>query len=198
MSATASLRRRLAPIARLVRSADERRDQWWELRRRLSGVPSLPETEVRNVLVVCFGNICRSPFAERLLARARPQLVVRSAGFEARNGDPAEPNAIVVAAEFGVDLSDHAAHRIAEVDVAWADLIVGMTGRHHAMLRDRWPAHASKTRLLGDFLEAPPHRLIDPWGCPPEAFRAVYARIVDATGRLSSCLPSPGPPEGTT
>lgn len=184
MSPLASIRRRLSPVARLLRSADERRDLWWELRRRSAGVPALPAPAVRNVLVVCFGNICRSPFAERLIARDCPQLVVRSGGFEAREGDPAEADAIRMAVEFGIDLSDHAAHRLSADDAAWADLIVGMTGRHHGMLRDRWPAHAAKVRLLGDFLPTPPFGIVDPWGCPPEVFRAVYTRIVQATGPL--------------
>lgn len=166
--------------------------------RRTRGEPELPSPPVRHVLVVCLGNICRSPFAERLLARERPGLVVRSAGFEARDGDPAERNAIEVAREFGIDLRDHAARRLSERDLVWADLVIGMTGRHQGMLRDRWPAYAGKLRLLGDFLEAPPHGLEDPWGETPEVFRAVYGRIEAAAARLAHRLParSDGSPEG--
>ncbi len=188
MSATAGIRRRLRPLIEILRSSDARRDLRWELGRRSRGEPSLPEGPIRNVLVICLGNICRSPFAEHLLAAACPDVQVRSAGFEARDGDPAEPDAIRVASEFGVDLSDHAAHRITLADLAWADLIVGMTGRHSGMLQDRWPEHAPKLRLLGDFLAAPPHAIADPWGCPAAEFRLVYRQIRLATTRLSACL----------
>ena len=188
MSATAGIRRRLRPLIEILRSSDARRDLRWELRRRVRGEPSLPEGPIRNVLVICLGNICRSPFAERLLAAVCPDLHVRSAGFEARDGDPAEPDAIRVASEFGVDLSDHAAHRITLADLAWADLIVGMTGRHCGMLQDRWPEHAPKHRLLGDFLAASPHAIADPWGCAAAEFRLVYRQIQLATTRLSACL----------
>lgn len=188
MSAVRAIRRRLSPVARLLRSGDERRDLWWELRRRSGGVPALPTPAVRKVLVVCLGNICRSPFAERLIARDCPGLVVRSGGFEAREGDPAEADAIRMATEFGIDLSDHAAHRLTAEDAEWADVIVGMTGRHHGMLRDRWPTQAAKMRLLGDYLPAPPFAIVDPWGCPPETFRAVYTRIVQAADPLSALL----------
>lgn len=182
------LRRLVAPVWRALRSRDERRDLVWEIRRRLGGEPRLPTGPVERVLVVCYGNICRSPFAERWLARSCPAIEVRSAGFEAGPGVPAEPEAIRVAAEFGVDLTDHAARRMSAEDVAWADLIVGMTGRHVGLVADRWPEGAARVRLLGDYLEVAPYGLEDPWGCPPEAFRAVYSRIVRAGSRLATRL----------
>lgn len=188
MSAINRIRARLRPLAEILRYSDARRDFLWELRRRREGEPSLPEGPVRNVLVVCLGNICRSPFAEHLLAAKCPQLIVRSGGFQARDGDPAEPDAIRVAVEFGADLSAHRARRITREHVEWADLIVGMTGRHHKMVRDRWPEHAPKVRMLGDFLDTPPHAIADPWGCPEAEFRSVYRQIRVATTRLSACL----------
>lgn len=184
MSLVRSIRRPLGTALRYLRSAEERQDLWWELGRRRAGEPALPGPRIERVLVVCYGNICRSPFAERLLARDGSGLEVRSAGFEAGDGAPAEPEAIRVAAEFGIDLSDHAARRMRREDVEWADLILGMTGRHHAMLRARWPERADRLRLLGDFLPQAPYALADPWGCPPEVFRAVYARIERATAGL--------------
>ncbi len=188
MSATDRLRRQLRPWVHALRSREERHDLFWELRRRSRREPALPESAIRNVLVICLGNICRSPFGERLLASRCPDLVVRSSGFEAREGNPAEPEAIRVAGEFGIDLSDHAAHRMTTAEVDWADLILGMTGRHHAMLRERWPAATPKLRLLGDYLDGPPHAIADPWGRPAADFRTVYAQIERASARLSNRL----------
>lgn len=183
MSFFAPIRRPLGALVRVLRSHDERRDLAWEWRRRITGEPELP-APIGRVLVVCYGNICRSPFAERLLARACPGLEVRSAGFAAGGGDPAEPQAIEVAAEFGIDLSDHVARRFDRAEADWADLILGMTGRHHGMVVDRWPDRAERVRLLGDALDSPPYGLEDPWGQPAEVFRAVYRRIERATERL--------------
>lgn len=185
MSLVRSIRRPFGTALRFLRSPEERQDLWWELRRRRSGEPDLPGPRIERVLVVCFGNICRSPFAERLLARECAGLMVRSAGFEAGEGAPAQPEAIRVAAEFGIDLSDHAARRLLREDVEWADLILGMTGRHHAMLRARWPDRADRLRLLGDYLPQAPYALEDPWGCPPDVFRAVYRRIERAAAGLA-------------
>lgn len=188
MSLVTALRRPIGAALRLLRSVDERRDLVWELRRRAGREPALPAAPIRRVLVVCYGNICRSPFAERLLARACPGLEVRSAGFAAGQGDPAEPLAIAVAAEFGIDLADHAAHRLDRATADWADLVVGMTGRHHGMVLDRFPDRVERVRLLGDYLPAAPFGLEDPWGRPAEAFRAVYGRIEAANARLAEQL----------
>ena len=61
-----------------------------------------------NILVVCVGNICRSPTAERLLQRYHPELKVESAGLGALVGKGADPTAISVAAEpFFIRLSSY-------------------------------------------------------------------------------------------
>ena len=137
----------LRVLARALRSGAERHDLIWELRRRRAGEPPLPEGPIRRVMVICHGNICRSPFGEQHLASICPQLEVRSAGVEAGEGNPPQPGAVRIAAEFGLDLSDHGSHRLDEADVAWADLIIGMTGRHQAAVLRRFPAGRAKMRL---------------------------------------------------
>ncbi|MEO1738255.1 hypothetical protein RB531_3771 [Salmonella enterica subsp. enterica serovar Typhimurium] len=50
-----------------------------------------------KILVVCVGNVCRSPTAERLLKRFHPSLTVASAGLGALVGKGADPAAASVA-----------------------------------------------------------------------------------------------------
>ncbi|VDZ78083.1 protein-tyrosine phosphatase [Salmonella bongori] len=50
-----------------------------------------------KILVVCVGNICRSPTAECLLQRFHPSLTVASAGLGALVGKGADPAAASVA-----------------------------------------------------------------------------------------------------
>jgi protein-tyrosine phosphatase len=176
---------RLRPWVGALRSRDERLDLLWELRRRARGAPGLPERPIDRLLVICLGNICRSPFGERYLANACPRLSVRSAGFGAADGDPAPNEAVCVAREFDIDLTRHAARRMTRDDAEWADLIVAMSGRHYAMMAERWPEHLGKIRMLGDFLDTAPHVIPDPWGQPAAAFRTVYAQIVRAGERLA-------------
>ena len=83
----------------------------------------------QSVLVVCHGNIIRSPFAARLIDRPAASARGdrdRSAGLTAEPGRPSHPLAIETAAPLRVDLSDHAAARLTPDDVARADAIFVM------------------------------------------------------------------------
>lgn len=175
---------------RAARSTAERQDLIHEFGRRRGGEPSLPSGPIRRVMVICHGNICRSPFAEADLALRSPLLEVRSAGLEAADGDPAEPGARRVAQQLGLDLSDHASRRFVAGDIQWADLIIAMQGRHSALIARRWPGGARHVRLLGDYLPTPPHAIEDPWGLEDSVFHSVFTRIQRANERLSELLRS--------
>jgi protein-tyrosine phosphatase len=140
------------------------------------------------VLVICHGNICRSPFAGRLLAARTLGLEVRSAGLEAVEGRLAEEAACRAALAFGVDLADHRAHRMNEADAGWADVILGMEGHHVARVHREWPTARRKTFLLGDFLPRPPFRIDDPWGREDAFFQLTFDRIGLAIDRLAERL----------
>jgi protein-tyrosine phosphatase len=172
-------------LVRLARSAPARHDARHELRRRLRGEPPLPEGPLRHLLVLCHGNICRSPFAAALLAARLPALEVRSAGLRAGTGNPADPTAVRCAARLGVSLSRHRSASVSDEALAWADLILVMQGSHVAELARGWPQLCPRVRLLGDFLSAPPHLLSDPWGHPEEVFDAVFARVAGAVENLT-------------
>ena len=64
-----------------------------------------------SILVVCVGNICRSPVGERLLRQALPELEVTSAGINALVGKPADKTASEVAAAHGLSMHGHEARQ---------------------------------------------------------------------------------------
>jgi len=91
---------------------------------------------MKNVLVVCVGNICRSPLGERLLQSKAPNLNVSSAGIGALVGKPADAIAQEVAAEHGVSLDGHSARQATAEVLSGADLILVMeTGHKSAISR---------------------------------------------------------------
>jgi protein-tyrosine phosphatase len=88
------------------------------------------------ILVVCSGNICRSPMAEGLLRRALDRRLdgaapeVGSAGTIAIDGAPPMPESIEAARERGVDIRAHAARRLTAQLIDDADLVVAMAAAH--------------------------------------------------------------------
>ena len=85
---------------------------------------------IKSVLVVCVGNICRSPTGERLFKRALPHLPVASAGLGALVGHAADKTATEVAAEKGLSLEGHEAQQLTASLCREYDLILVMEKRH--------------------------------------------------------------------
>jgi protein-tyrosine phosphatase len=108
----------------------------------------------RRVLVVCAGNICRSPTAEaviRLLGSDHPSvdLEVRSRGTHNWNvGKRAHPTMARIAAERGYDLSQHTAAQITGEDLAWADDVLVMDDENDQQLVQSYPDLVQHVRLL--------------------------------------------------
>ena len=116
------------------------------------------------ILVVCSGNICRSPIAEGLLRRALERRLdgdapaVGSAGTIAVDGAPAMPESVEAARERGVDIWAHAARRLTPDLIDGADLIVGMAAEHREAVARLLPgasARAFTLKELTRLLEAP-------------------------------------------
>jgi protein-tyrosine phosphatase len=185
-------RRPLLALARFALRRDYRGERMHEWRRRTAGEPRLPPMEAPRILVLCHGNICRSPFAEALLRARCSGALVRSAGFAAGDGMPADPTAIEVAREWQIDLAPHRSRLLTPSELEWAQLVLVMTAPQARALVTRWSDLAPRVRLLGDYLSAAPFAIDDPYGCTPEVFRACFQRIDDATAQLSRRLASAG------
>jgi protein-tyrosine-phosphatase len=101
--------------------------------------PDRPGGEPFRVLLVCTGNTCRSPMAERLLdaaagERGWRQLAVASAGVAALPGAPASEGARRVAQAHGLDLEAHRARPLTPQLLDGADLVLAMAPSHLAVL----------------------------------------------------------------
>ncbi|MBU5618058.1 low molecular weight phosphotyrosine protein phosphatase [Psychrobacter sp. TAE2020] len=102
-----------------------------------------------NILVVCVGNICRSPIAEALLAHQFPQKHIDSAGLSAVVGNGVDPKSQQVMDPYNVDMSAHIAKQIDENLVKKADLILTMSDGQTKWIEERWPHCRGKTFKIG-------------------------------------------------
>jgi L-malate glycosyltransferase len=141
----------------------------------------------RSVLIVCHGNIIRSPFAASLLARSlagSPSVSVASAGLEAERGRPSHPFAVQTAASRGIDLSAHAAAPLAPEAVIRADVIFVMDVPQLVALKRRFPAARRKTFLLACLASDQPLEIADPVDGAPSLFHRCYDHISQAVKSL--------------
>ncbi len=154
---------------------------------RARGCPS-------SVLVVCHGNICRSPFAAAVLSTALKDwgVTVSSAGFVGP-GRPAPFMARRAAAARGIELVRHRSRALTPALVRDAALIVVMEPAQRTALRRAYGAAARDVVVLGDFDPEPvEHRAItDPFDLPMDVYERVYARIERCARVLAETMTVP-------
>lgn len=106
-----------------------------------------------SLLVVCTGNICRSPAAHLLLDRALDDSVaVSSAGTRAVVGAPVDAPVARRLSAAGVDPSGFAARSLTPALVGESDVVVTMTTAHRAAVLDLAPAALRRTFLLTELV----------------------------------------------
>ncbi|MGN7158400.1 low molecular weight protein-tyrosine-phosphatase [Sphingomonas sp. SAFR-052] len=138
----------------------------------------------RSFLLVCLGNICRSPLAEAALreaaARAGVAITVDSAGTGAWHvGHPPDPRAQAVALAHGIDIAGYRARQVAAADYRRFTEILALDRDNLAELRRRAPKDA--TARIGLLLDAVPGRkgqaVADPYYGDSAGFEVTWADV---------------------
>ena len=107
--------------------------------------------EINKILVLCLGNICRSPMAEGFLKRELPDRIIMSAGITAMIGYPADPLSIRLMQEQGIDISSHRAQNLTDWMVEAADLILTMDTEQTAFIERTYPEFQGRLMRIGHF-----------------------------------------------
>ncbi|WP_300173231.1 low molecular weight protein-tyrosine-phosphatase [uncultured Aliivibrio sp.] len=143
-----------------------------------------------RILVVCTGNICRSPIAEVLLKAKLPNNTVESAGISVTksnlNNAGAHPYSQQVCNENGVDISRHRARQLTPELCYDFDLILVMSHEQIEEVAQLAPLSRSKTMLLGYWIGQ--GEVIDPIHKPKEAFDLLFNTLNRASHAWSQKL----------
>ena len=138
----------------------------------------------KNIVMICTGNICRSPYAEVALAARAPHLNVSSAGLSAMVDQGADETAMEVSRARGLSLEAHEPRQMKTAIMASSDLILVMDDGHLERLLKRYPEARGKTFKLGKWLGD--KDIVDPYLKNAEYFGLVYDEIDKA---IESWLP---------
>jgi protein-tyrosine phosphatase len=140
-----------------------------------------------RILMVCLGNICRSPLAEGIMQHKIMQRslswIVDSAGTGYWHaGDPPDPRSISIARKYGVDITNQRARQIQSVDFERFDLIFVMdTQNYQDVLRlARTDEHSNKVHLILNEIYPGQNRSVpDPY-YDNNGFEAVFHMLDEA------------------
>jgi len=143
---------------------------------------------MKSVLIVCTGNICRSPLAviimKRDLEKKAPGIsyIISSAGTGAWEGKSASEGAYLVAIENSLDVSDHRANLLTRELIDRSDVVFTMA-RHHR-LRVQELGGEGKVFLLGEYagLSGDEAEVADPYGGDITVYRETYQELETVIG----------------
>lgn len=132
-----------------------------------------------NILVVCVGNICRSPMAEAILKDALSKIKqntchVSSAGIGALVGHKADAKASQLITARGLDISPHRACQLNKEMIRRADLILVMELAHKIDIETKEPSAKGKIFRLGEWGG---YDIPDPYRLDLKAFESALAKI---------------------
>lgn len=123
---------------------------------------------IRKILVVCVGNVCRSPMGAAMLRAAMPDKDISSAGINALEGAPADEMVVELMRQRGIDVARHRGRQLDETTLHESDLILVMEKGHQRWIESRWPQIRGRVYRWGHWSD---FDVLDPFRQDAQAFR---------------------------
>jgi protein-tyrosine phosphatase len=156
-----------------------------------------------GILVVCTGNVCRSPLGEFLLRDALRDVPVSvsSRGTRALRDRPPTRETVDLASSLGipaVSISQHRGRQLREADLADADLVIAMAREHRREVVELSPAHVRTTFLLREIARlagaVPDAELVAAANAAGRGSRTRLRALLDRVAAVRGELPPPASP----
>lgn len=159
---------------------------FWHRLLQVSGVYNQyqqPEFEnIKRLVFVCKGNICRSAFAEAVARSINIKAI--SCGLDTIEGATANDDAIRTATEMGFNMEEHRTTPFEKIQIREGDLLVAMEPWHAEKLGQLVPQTTSYT-LLGLWTKPKQPYIHDPYGSSPNCFRNCFHLIQNSVYGLA-------------
>ena len=145
-------------------------------------------TVFKRILIVCMGNICRSPAAEYLFRErmGSRDIELSSAGLVALAGSRMNETVLQLLSESGVDGRAHRAHQLTYSMLLQSDLVLGMEKSHVDAIVQLVPEARGKVYLFDKWLGE--RDVPDPYGQPRSVFERVYEMIMGGVDSWATYL----------
>ena len=149
---------------------------------------------MRKILMVCLGNICRSPLAEGILRSKLPKdkYFVDSAGTANYHiGDPPDRRSVAVAKKYGLDISNQRGRQFQTSDFDKFDLIFVMDESNYNNVTNLARNEEDKAKvnfILDGIYPNQKYSVPDPYYGGNDGFENVYKMLDEATDKIAETL----------
>ncbi|MGA3079775.1 MAG: ATP-grasp domain-containing protein [Terracidiphilus sp.] len=142
---------------------------------------------IDKVLILCYGNICRSPLAAALAGKRLPSVAFSSAGFHPAIGRPCPDFVIAAADKLRVSLTEYRSSCIDAKMIDEAQLVLIMDILNYKLLKTHFPHALERTLFLGMLLPKPQLEIRDPYGAPA-TMPEIASKLDGAVERMGKLL----------
>lgn len=179
-------------VALLPRAIVRRfRHQWALAKAGRQSIRRLQTQTPRRLLVMCYGNIYRSPFVAAWLEMRIPAsrgFEIRSAGFHSVTSRASPQDYVQLVSEQRIDLRSHRSRLVTLADLEWADVIVIMDRYNWERLSLFGTSVQEKIVWLGAFAAGGPVEIEDPYALPTPRVQTIVGQMGRAADGLVKLL----------